>query len=149
MRPSSGETILRNAYEVRVLVAWLIEREVADRSNGMFRAATACSRVSFIHPQQLMDRIRLPVGGSIVIMSDDLKYPIDYLDRALEIVRGASQSLRENVVIGQEGYVLSEAVMGSKWSSEDGREDNSKLNGKLVHVLRLGTIVIPTPSDHE
>ena len=96
-----------------------------------------------------MDRILTPVGGAIVILSDDLIYPIDYLDRALEIVRGAAQSIRENVVIGQEGYVLSEAAMGSKWASEDGCQVNSELNGKMVHVLRLGTIVIPGPSDHD
>jgi hypothetical protein len=88
--------VLRNAYEVRVLVAWFIESEVPDR----IRNATTCLRVSFIHPRQMMDRILTPVGGAIVIMSDDLIYPIDYLDRALEIVRGAAQSIRENVVIG-------------------------------------------------
>ncbi len=113
------------------------------------RTATACSRVSFIYLWQLMDRILTPVGGAIVLMSDDLKYPIDYRDRALEIVRCAVQSIREHVVIGQEGYVLSEAAMGSKWSCEGGCQDNSELNGKLVHVLRLGIIVIPAPSDHD
>ncbi|MFN9898315.1 MAG: hypothetical protein ACK55Z_05855, partial [bacterium] len=100
-------------------------------------------------PQQRMDRILSPVGGAIVLMSDDLKYPMNYLDRALEIVRGAAQSIRGNVLIGQEGYVLSEAAMGSKWSSEDGCQDNSQLHGTWVHVLRLGTIVIPAPSDHD
>jgi hypothetical protein len=137
--------VLKNAFEVRVLVALFMEHEVADR----IRTATGCSRVSLIHPHQRMDRILSPVGGAIVLMSDDLKYPIDYLDRALEIVRGAAQSIRGNVVIGQEGYVLSEAAMGSKWSSEDGCRDNSKLNDTWVHVLRLGTIVIPAPSDHD
>ena len=36
--------------------------------------------------------------------------PLTNLDRALEIVRGAAQSMRGNVVIWQEGYVLSEAA---------------------------------------
>jgi hypothetical protein len=144
--------VLKNAYEVRVLFALFMEREVADR----IRTATGCSRVSLIHPQQhgsgtvlWMDRILSPVGGAVVLMSDDLKYPIDYLDRTLEMVRGAAQSIRGNFVVGQEGYVLSEASMGSEWSSEDGCQDNSKLNGTWVHVLRLGTIAIPAPSDDE
>jgi hypothetical protein len=137
--------VLKNAYEVRVLVALFMEREVADR----IRTAMGCSRVSFIHPQQRMDRILSPVGGAIVLMSDDLKYPIDYLDRASKLVRGAAQSIRGNFVIGQEGYVLSEAAMGSKLSSEDDCQDDSELNGKWVHVLRLGTIALPALSDHD
>jgi hypothetical protein len=142
--------VLKNAYEVVVFFALLIEREEAD----LILTATGCSRVSLIHRQQHgsamvlgMDMVQAPVGGAIVLMSDDLIYPFDYLDRVLKMVRGAAQSIGGKFVLGQEGYVLS-ASMGSKWSSEDGCEDNSELNGKWVHVLRLGTIAIPVLSDH-
>jgi len=140
--------VLRGVSEVRIFFAFVMPHEVALQ----IKEATGClcqSCVSFVGIVRdgngegeaftiEMDSIQSPNHGIIIIMEDSLDYPHDYIQVVTEKINIAENTMGGRIIIGQEGYVLSEAVESNVKFCY--RETELAAYAQLVHVLRLGTI---------